>query len=107
MRNLSLSHLIMEGLEMTLLANDASGAPIPYSLFNPASLFNGKIFNFILHQISTGHGLPEIVGYKMELIFNMEQIKSVLVQGGNGLFAQDPGTTGGNGRRGKNYFSLW
>ncbi|CAL8093948.1 unnamed protein product [Orchesella dallaii] len=81
MRGIHLSHLFMEGCEMALLANDACGAPIPYMLFCPWLFFNGKVFNYILEQQSLGKTLAEICGFKMDLVFNIDQLKMAILDG--------------------------
>lgn len=81
MRGIHLSHLFMEGCEMALLANDACGAPIPYMLFCPWLFFNGKVFNYILEQQALGKTLAEICGFKMDLDFNIAQLRMAILDG--------------------------
>lgn len=81
MRGIHLSHLFMEGCEMALLANDACGAPIPYMLFCPWLYFNGKVFNYILEQQALGKTLAEICGFKMDLVFNIDQLRMAILDG--------------------------
>jgi len=66
---------------MALLANDACGAPIPYMLFCPWLFFNGKVFNYILEQQALGKTMPEICGFKMDLVFNIDQLKMAILEG--------------------------
>jgi hypothetical protein len=81
MRGVHLSHLFMEGIEMALLSNDACGAPIPYMLFCPWLFFNGKVFNYVLEQQALGKSLAEICGYKMDLVFNIDQLRLAATEG--------------------------
>jgi len=75
---------------MALLANDACGAPIPYMLFCPWLFFNGKVFNYVLEQQLHGKSLAEICGYKMDLVFNIDQLRQAVTEGVKVQYAPAP-----------------
>lgn len=75
---------------MALLVNDACGSPIPSRLFAPWLFFNGKIFNFILEEQSRGKTIAEICGFKMEIVYNTERLKTTILDGINVQLAPNP-----------------
>ncbi|XP_021964405.1 constitutive coactivator of PPAR-gamma-like protein 1 isoform X2 [Folsomia candida] len=90
MRGVHLAHLFMEGVEMSVLTNDACGAPIPYMLFSPWMFFNGKVFSYVLEQQTQGKSLAEICGYKMDLVFSIDQLRLAVTEGVKVQYAQAP-----------------
>jgi hypothetical protein len=59
-------------------------------LFSPWMFFNGKVFNYVLEQQSQGKSLAEICGYKMDLVFSIDQLRLAVTEGVKVQYAIPP-----------------
>jgi hypothetical protein len=62
---------MMQGVEMALLANDASGAPVPYLMCCPWLFFDGKLFHSKLRRAVLAQNLMEMCGQDMQLVIKV------------------------------------
>ena len=72
-RGVQLAAIFMRGVEAALLANDASGAPIPWELCCPWLYFDGKLFQYKLHRAMTGSNLRDLCDGKVSNTNNNNQ----------------------------------
>jgi hypothetical protein len=63
--------MIVQGVEMALLANDASGAPVPYLMCCPWLFFDGKLFHSKLRRAVLAQNLMEMCGQDMQLVIKV------------------------------------
>jgi len=61
----------MQGVEMALLANDASGAPVPFLMCCPWLFFDGKLFHSKLRRAVLAQNLMEMCGQDMQLVIKV------------------------------------
>ena len=80
-RGVSLGTLVVQGLEMGLLANDACGAPIPFQMCLPWAIFDGKLFQTKLSKAYEARNLMELCDGRMDIVYAIERMRAAILVG--------------------------
>ena len=59
-RGVQLAALLMRGVEAAIFANDACGAPLPWTMTCPWNFFDGKLFHYKLLKANNNCSLVEL-----------------------------------------------
>lgn len=70
-RGIQLGALLMAGVEMSLLANDACGAPVPLLVASPWTFFDGKLFQYKLAKANSVKHLVQLCENQVETVLKV------------------------------------
>ena len=76
-RGVQLATLFMQGVEMALLANDASGAPVPFLMCCPWLFFDGKLFHSKLRRAVVAQNLIEMCNHDMQMVVKVGRRQTI------------------------------
>ncbi|XP_006823145.2 constitutive coactivator of PPAR-gamma-like protein 1 homolog, partial [Saccoglossus kowalevskii] len=80
-RGIQLAAMFMRGVEAALTANDACGAPVPWSNCCPWLYFDGKLFQYKLYRGSQCKNLKEVCDNQMDQVGKVERMRQVIMEG--------------------------
>lgn len=73
--------MFMQGVEMTLLANDACGAPLPWLMCCPWLYFDGKLFHHTLSRSTHAKNLLVLCENHIERVVKVERMRKAILEG--------------------------
>lgn len=80
LRGVYLATLFMQGVETAQLANDACGAPVPWSMTNPWLFFDGKLFQIKLKMSSFVSTLRELCDDLVDVMLKVDKFKKAILE---------------------------
>lgn len=89
-RGVQLAAMFMQGVEMTLLANDACGAPLPWLMCCPWLYFDGKLFHHTLSRSTHAKNLLVLCENHIERVVKVERMRKAILEGIEIQFANLP-----------------
>ncbi|XP_046396585.1 constitutive coactivator of PPAR-gamma-like protein 1 homolog [Ischnura elegans] len=89
-RGVQLASLLMQGVEVALMANDACGAPIPWLMCCPWLFFDGKLFHHKLARAATVKNLLELCDHRIDQVMKVERMRKAILEDITPQFARPP-----------------
>lgn len=89
-RGVQLAAVFMQGVEMTLLANDACGAPLPWLMCCPWLYFDGKLFHHTLTRATQAKTLLDLCENHIDRVVKVERMRKAILEGLDPKFAKVP-----------------
>ncbi|KAG0724596.1 Constitutive coactivator of PPAR-gamma-like protein 2 [Chionoecetes opilio] len=89
-RGCQMAALFMMGVETTLFANDACGAPVPWLMCCPWLFFDGKLFHAKLIRANCARSLLEVCDGDIDLVAKVERCRQAILEGLRVEFAHQP-----------------
>ncbi len=80
-RGVQLSTMLMQGVEMAIMANDACGAPLPFQMCLPWTFFDGKLFHAKLRRADSARNLMELCDTRMDSVYAIERMRAAILHG--------------------------
>ena len=80
-RSVQLATMLMQGIDMALMANDACGAPLPFNMCVPWSFFDGKLFQVMLLRAETARNLMELCDGRVDVVYAIERMRAAILNG--------------------------
>ncbi|XP_071442772.1 constitutive coactivator of PPAR-gamma-like protein 1 homolog [Hetaerina americana] len=89
-RGVQLASLLMQGVEVALMANDACGAPIPWLMCCPWLFFDGKLFHHKLARAASVKNLLELCDHRIDQVMKVERMRKAILEDITPQFARPP-----------------
>ncbi|KAG8233956.1 hypothetical protein J437_LFUL014165 [Ladona fulva] len=89
-RGVQLAALLMQGVEVALMANDACGAPIPWLMCCPWLFFDGKLFHHKLARAASVKNLLELCDHRIDQVMKVERMRKAILEDLTPQFARPP-----------------
>ncbi|XP_013408866.1 constitutive coactivator of PPAR-gamma-like protein 1 isoform X2 [Lingula anatina] len=80
-RGVQLGALFMRGVECAIFANDACGAPVPWTMTCPWLYFDGKLFHYKLLKANNNTPLVDICDGSVEQVMRVERMRQAILHG--------------------------